>query len=148
MSNVMYKVIKTTEQYFEYCNILEGLVSLQDKCMEHNDAIELLTLLIEKWDEDNNTFDDANPIELLHYLMEANKLKSVDMAKILGVSKSLFSDVLHYRRGLSKSIIRKLSEQFKVSQALFNKPYKLISPINVHLKNAAVMNTEKNLSVA
>jgi HTH-type transcriptional regulator/antitoxin HigA len=107
----------------------------------------LLTLLIEKWDEDHNTFDDANPVELLHYLMEANKLKSVDMAKTLGVSKSLFSDILNYRRGLSKSIIRKLSEQFKVSQAVFNKPYKLISPVNSHLKDAAVMNTEKNLSV-
>lgn len=52
-------------------------------------------------------------------------------------------NILHYRRGLSKDIIRKLAELFKVSQTLFNRPYKLISPVNAHLKDASVMNTEK-----
>lgn len=148
MENLQYKVIKSITQYKGYCDILEGLVMLKKKTKPQQDTIELLTLLIEKWDEEHNTFSDIDPIELLVYLMRENKLKSVDLAKELTVSKSLVSDVLHYRRGLSREIIRKLAIRFKVSQELFNKPYKLISPINSHLKDASVMNTKKALSEA
>ena len=102
METIPYKVIKTKKQYFQYCKTLEELVVLKTKNKEQKDTIELLTLLIEKWDEQHNTFTDADPIELLRYLMDENKLKSVDMATRLGVSKSLFSDILNYRRGLSK----------------------------------------------
>jgi len=148
MMPLPYKVIKNRKQYFDYCNLLEELVVLKAKSKEQRDTIELLTLLIEKWDEEHNTFTDADPIEILRYLMEENNLKSVDMAALLGISKSLFSDIINYRRGLSKDVIRKLSERFKVSQELFNRAYKLVSPLNSHLKDASVMNTKKGLSAA
>ena len=67
------------------------------------------------------------------------------MAELLSVSKGLVSDILNYKKGLSKEIIRILAEQFKVAQEAFNRPYKLISPLNSHLKNASVMNTPKDL---
>jgi HTH-type transcriptional regulator / antitoxin HigA len=146
METLQYKVIKTLSQYKSYCNLLEELVMVQMK--SNQDAIELLTLLIEKWDAEHNTFSDANPVELLNYLMKENKMKAVDLARVLKVSKSLISDILHYRRGLSRDIIRKLAERFKVSQELFNKPYKLVSPLNSHLKDASVMNTRKKISKA
>ena len=121
---------------------------LKKKNKQQQDTIELLTLLIEKWDGDHNSFGDADPIEMLKYLMTENKIKAVDLARLLDVSKSLISDILNYRRGLSKEIIRKLSDQFKLSQEIFNKPYKLVSPLNAHLKDASVMNTRKKLSKA
>ena len=125
MEPLQYKVIKTISQYKEYCRLLENLVVLKKKTRPQQDTIELLTLLIEKWDEEHNTFADADPIELLTYLMKENNLKAIDLAKALEVSKSLISDILHYRRALSKEIIRKLAVRFKVSQELFNKPYEL-----------------------
>jgi len=98
------------------------------KTQAQQDTIDLLTLLIEKWDATHNTFADADPVELLNYLMKENKMKAVDVAGELEISKSLVSDILHYRRGLSKEIIRKLASRFKVSQELFNRPYKLVLP--------------------
>jgi len=148
MEALQYKVIKTINQYKEYCNLLEEVAMIKKKSRQQQDTIELLTLLIEKWDEEHNTFSDADPVELLNYLMKENNLKAVDLAKELEVSKSLVSDILHYRRGLSRDIIRKLANRFKVSQELFNKPYKLISSVNSHLKDASVMNTKKRLSKA
>ena len=132
MAPLPYKVIKSLKQYKDYCNTLETLVTSPKKTQTHQDTIDLLTLLIEKWDEEHNTFPDANPVELLSYLMKENKLKATDLANELGVGKSLISDILHYRRGLSRDIIRKLASGFKVSQELFNKPYKLASPIKSH----------------
>lgn len=148
MESIPYKVIKSEKQYYEYCNTLEELVTLKKKTRQQQDAIELLTLLIEKWDEQHNTFGDADPIELLKYLMTENKIKAVELAKTLDISKSLLSDILNYRRGLSKEVIRKLADRFKLSQEAFNKPYKLVSPINAHLKDASVMNTPKQLPKA
>jgi len=145
MNSLQYKIIKTKDQYNQYCNELEELVLAKKKTKEQKEIIDLLTLLIEKWDEAHNSFNDSDPIELLRYLMEENKLKSIDLAKALDISTSLVSDVLNYRRGLSKEIIRKLSEQFKINQELFNRPYKLVSPVNARLKNASVMNTRKIL---
>jgi HTH-type transcriptional regulator / antitoxin HigA len=148
METLPYKIIKTEKQYFEYCAVLEELVSTKKKTRPQQDVIELLNLLIEKWDQDHNTFEDNDPIELLKYLMAENKLKAVALAKHLEISKSLLSDILNYRRGLSKDVIRMLAEHFKMSQEAFNKPYKLVSPINAHLKDSSVMNTRKQLPKA
>jgi HTH-type transcriptional regulator/antitoxin HigA len=129
MDPLPYKVIKSLKQYKDYCNVLETLVTSPQKTQAHQDTIDLLTLLIEKWDEQHNSFSDANPVELLRYLMKENKLKATDLANELEVGKSLISDILHYRRGISRDLIRKLASRFKVSQELFNKPYKPASPI-------------------
>lgn len=112
---------------------------IKKKTSRDHDVIELLTLLIEKWDVDHRTLLDPDPVKLLAYLMKENKLKAVNLAALLGVGKTLVSDILHYRRGFSKDIIRKLADRFKVSQETFNRPYKLISPVNSHLKDASVM---------
>lgn len=146
MEALPYKVIKSGKQYKEYCNLLEELVVIKKKTQNQQDAIDLLTLLIEKWDQAHNTFADTDPIELLGFLMKENNVKAIDLAADLGVSKSLISDILNYRRGLSREVIRKLAIRFKVSQELFNRPYKLVSPVNSHLRDASVMNTRKKLS--
>jgi HTH-type transcriptional regulator/antitoxin HigA len=116
---------------------------------ENNDAlqdeIDLLTLLIEKYDEEHNTFKETDPIALLRSFMHDHHLKPSDMTVILGISKGYVSDILNYKKGLSKEVIRKLADYFKVRQEAFNRAYKLVSPVNQHLRNASVMNTAKKL---
>jgi len=99
---------------------------IKKKTRQQQDTIELLTLLIEKWDEEHNTFSDADPVELLDYLMKENRLKAVDLVKELKVSKSLVSDVLHYRRGLSRDIIRYLTTEVHQEKLLSLSFYFLI----------------------
>jgi HTH-type transcriptional regulator/antitoxin HigA len=148
METLPYKVIKTKAQYNRYCDTLEALTAGGKKSKAIQDEIELLTLLIEKYDEEHNTFYDADPIELLKYLMKENKMKAVDLAKLLHVSEGLVSDMLHYKKGLSKETIRILSERFKLAQDAFNRPYKLKVAENAHFKNASVMNTKKKIAAA
>ena len=145
MEGLKYKVIRSEKQYHSYCDELETLLESGSKNKSTKEEIELLSLLIEKWDTEHNTFDEPDPIALLKSLMNENELKSKDLVEILGVSKGLVSDILNYKKGLSKEIIRTLAEHFKVAQEAFNRPYKLISPLNAHLKNASVMNTPKEL---
>lgn len=125
MIDLKYKVIKSKTQYKEYCNILEELVFADFKTKEMKDEIDLLTVLIEKWDDEHNTFEDVDPITLLKSLMNDRDLKAKDLVTILGVSKGLVSDILNYKKGLSKENIRLLASYFSMSQEAFNRVYKL-----------------------
>jgi HTH-type transcriptional regulator/antitoxin HigA len=129
MEKLKYKVIRTKTQYGEYCRILEDLVFSGSKDSGVKDEIDLITVLVEKWDAEHNIFDEVDPIRLLHSFMEDHKLKPKDLVTILGVSKGYVSEILHYKKGLSKDVIRRLAEHFKVTQEAFNRPYKLVSPI-------------------
>jgi HTH-type transcriptional regulator/antitoxin HigA len=105
--------------------MLEKLVAKEGKSKLFQDKIELLTLLIESYDRGIYSLNGTNPIELLRALMKDHKLKAVDLASLLKVSEGLVSDMLNYRKGLSKQTIRILSERFKLRQEAFNRPYRL-----------------------
>ncbi len=143
MGALKYTIVKTEGQYANYCDILEKLLQKDDSSFV--DEIELLTLLIEKWDDENSSFSDLNPVELLRSLMQENNLKAIDLTQILHLSKGTVSKILNYRKGLSKETIRKLAEHFNVSQEAFNRPYKLKNEVNRQFQNARLMNTEKDL---
>lgn len=125
MTTLTYKIIKNKVQYKEYCDELEELVFSESKTSSDKEKIELLTLLIEKYDEEHNSFNELDPIQLLIVLMENHNLKAKNLADMLGVSKGLVSDILNYKKGLSKDLIRILATHFKVSQEALNKPYRL-----------------------
>jgi HTH-type transcriptional regulator/antitoxin HigA len=118
-----YTVIKSKEQYYEYCDRLEELLKVNYG--GYSDHIELLGLLIETWDKEHTTFQDIDPIQLLQSLMDDHNLKAVDIAEILDLSTGTVSKILNYKKGLSKESIRKLSDRFKVAQEAFNRPYNL-----------------------
>ena len=123
METLKYSVIKSKRQYAAYCKSLEELVINTNKSKTTKDEIELLTLLIEKWDAEHNSFEDVDPITLLKTLMHEKKITSTELAGILNVSKGLVSDVLNYKKGLSKEVIRGLANYFKVSHEAFNRAY-------------------------
>jgi HTH-type transcriptional regulator / antitoxin HigA len=139
MGKLKYSVIKKLNQYDAYCDMLEELVTLNNP--NNIDEIELLNLLIEKWDEEHNSFQDLDPIELIKALMAENNLKSKDLVKILGLSKGTISKILNYHKGLSKESIRRLSDYFKLSQEAFNRPYDLLNETKLHFHKPRLMNT-------
>ena len=146
METLKYKIIKSQAQYKKYCSSLEKLIETKAKNKAIKDEVELLYALIEMWDNQHNSFEHVGPIELLRNLMAEKDIKAKDLADILDVSKSLVSDILNYKKGISKKIIRSLAKYFNVNQEAFNRTYRLKSPYNSKLKHARVMNTEKVLA--
>lgn len=108
----------------------------------------MLTLFIEKYDEDHGSFKILEPFALLKSLMKEDKMRPVDWAKLLHVSEGLVSDKLNYKKGLSKDTIRILADEFKLSQEAFNRPYELHLPVHTNLKYAKTMKNRKKLAVA
>ncbi|MBL7777802.1 MAG: helix-turn-helix domain-containing protein [Chitinophagales bacterium] len=125
METLKYKVIKSKTQYNAYCKALETLLESGVKSKAAKDEVDLLTLLIETWDQAHNNFDDLDPVQLLISLMAERNMKANALADKLGVSKGLISDILNYKKGISKEIIRGLSNLFAVSHEAFNRHYDL-----------------------
>ncbi len=142
-----YTIIRSEEQYMTYCNDLEKLTLKYDSksSVILLDLIDTITLLIEKYDEEHSKLKEVDPIQLLKSLMHEKNLKQKDLVDLLKVSKGHLSDILNYKKGLSKNVIRIISEKFKVRQSAFNRPYKLSVEINKHYRNARMMNYKKDL---
>lgn len=121
-THLKYTVIKSRNQYDKYCNILMDILESQHP---NEDEIELLTLLIENYDNQHSTSQEMDPIQFLKFLMEDNGLLAKDLQEIIGLSKGTISKILNYHSGLSKESIRLLSDHFKVDQSVFNKQYRL-----------------------
>ncbi len=136
METLKYTVIATLSQYNDYCTQLELLVEKNGNNQNVEDEIALLTLLIEKWDADHHPHLQLDPVQLLQSFMQTHQLKSKDLVSILGISKGYISDILHYKKGFSKIIIRKLAAFFKVNQEAFNRAYPLAVPQNKQLATA------------
>ena len=146
METLKYIIIKNRTQYNQYCRKLEKLVTSGVKGKAAQDEINLLTLLIEKWDKEHNTFQQADPIRLLNSLLTDHNMKPKDLVKLLQISKGYVSEILNYKKSLSKEVIRKLADHFKVSQEAFNREYKLKVNKNSHFRNAKIMNEKKTMS--
>jgi HTH-type transcriptional regulator/antitoxin HigA len=79
---------------------------------------DLLTLLIEDFEEKHYALKHARPLEVLRELMMANNLKQKDLLDVFG-SPSIISEILQGKRQLTVEHIRALSRRFRVSPEVF-----------------------------
>jgi len=110
--------ITSDAQNEHYAEMLYNLERRGNLSAVEEDCAELLTVLIEAYEEEHYPIRAASPVEVLTELMTANNLKQKDLAPLLG-SESIVSEVLSRKRELNKRHIEKLSQRFKVSPALF-----------------------------
>lgn len=126
-----YSEIRTKKQYDEYCRQhLELGKTLSDgKGTEETESdYYVLHLIIEDYTrKQKNPFDQLTPVDLLKALMEECGYSGYKLSKELNIPQSTISDILNYRRGFSKDLIRKFATKFGLSQESFLKEYELIN---------------------
>ncbi len=79
---------------------------------------ELLTLLIENFEDQNYKLKAATPKEVLCELMESNGLKQKDLVDVFG-AESTVSAVLNGKREMTREHIKRLSRRFHISPEVF-----------------------------
>jgi len=128
IEEMKYKRIKNLRQYAKYTNEYEQLISKDLK--KDQDVIDLLELLIE--DFDNKTIEiiglkeDMNPVELLKYLLNEHELTKSELARKLNVSRQLITEIVNYKRNISKKMVMKLSQYFNMMPRAFSYEYELV----------------------
>ncbi len=111
-------VIRTEQEYERLTNELVRLDDRENPSPEERELAELLTLLIDEYEERRYPIRKSNPQQTLQHLMEARGLTQKDLWKVFG-SKGIVSEVFHGKRSVSKAQARKLAEFFHVNVELF-----------------------------
>jgi HTH-type transcriptional regulator / antitoxin HigA len=111
-------VIRTDDEYERLTNELVRLDERENPSPEEKELAELLSLLIDEYEERRYPIRKATPQHTLHHLMEARQLTQKDLWKVFG-SKGITSEVFHGKRSISKAQARKLAEFFHVNVELF-----------------------------
>ncbi|HEX5084023.1 MAG TPA: transcriptional regulator [Blastocatellia bacterium] len=85
---------------------------------EEERLLDLLSALVERYEDETEDFPDSPPHRVLRFLMEQNDLQQIDLVKIFG-SSGRVSEVVNGKRGISKTQAKALGEFFKVSPEVF-----------------------------
>ncbi len=113
------KVIRTEKENETYTEILYDL-DRRSKTLTpaEKELAELLTLLIEDFEEKQYHLPRTKPLDVLRFLMDQHGLKQKDLVDVFG-TPSVVSEVLSGKRELNKDHIKRLSDRFHVSPELF-----------------------------
>jgi len=106
------KPIKTEK---DYENALERLEHIFDAKLgtEAGDELEVLSILIEKYEKENFPIGMPDPIEAIKFRMEQLGMKQKDLAKVVGF-KSRVSEILNKKRKLTIDMIRNLNQELNI----------------------------------
>ena len=85
---------------------------------EEEKLLKLLARLIEDFEQEYYLPEEAEPLEVLHHLMEARGVKPSQLWEVFG-SKGIVFEVLNWKRSISKSPARALADYFHVPADLF-----------------------------
>ena len=110
--------IRTDLEHARFAETLLALDEREDLSPEEEALAELLTLLIDDYEEKHHPLPRVSPNESLNTLMEERGLKHKDIWPVLG-NKGAATEVLCGRRSISKSQAKRLAEFFHVPIDLF-----------------------------
>jgi len=106
------KVIKTEKDYEQALSRLKEIFHAPADTPEGDEA-EVLSILIEKYEDKHYPIEAPDPIEAIKFRMEQIGMKKKDLAEVIGY-KSRVSEVLSRRRKLTLKMIRNLHEKMNI----------------------------------
>ncbi len=111
-------VIHNDVELEAYTNALFQLTALENPSRSEVAAIELLTLLVERYEETHYPIPAADPVSVVRLLLEKQDLTQRDLVPEFG-SESAVSMFLANQRKLTLEQVRKLSARFKLPADVF-----------------------------
>jgi HTH-type transcriptional regulator / antitoxin HigA len=117
------KPIKTEEDYQEALSRLELIFDASVDSPEGDEA-DLLSLLIEQYENKYFPIEAPDPIEAIKIRMEELGLKQKDLVGIIG-SKSRVSEILNKKKKLTVEMIRHFEKKLHISASILVNDYAL-----------------------
>jgi HTH-type transcriptional regulator/antitoxin HigA len=117
------KPIKTVEDYQAVLLEIERLFDAEPDTPD-GDRLEVLTTLIEVYEQRHYALPVPDPVEAIRYYMESRGLSRHDLEAALG-SRARVSEVLNHKRSLSLAMIRNLHTRFGIPAEALIQPCQL-----------------------
>jgi len=112
------RLIRNDEELEEYTAALFRLTALESPSPSELEAMELLTLLVERYEREHFPVPAADPVSMVRFLIEKQGLTQRDLIPQFG-SESAVSMFLAGRRKLTVGQIQKLAARFGLSAEVF-----------------------------
>lgn len=106
------KPIRSETDYQEALARLELIFDAKLGSLE-GDELEILGMLIEKYEDEHYPIPLPDPIEAIKFRMEQMGYNQSDLAKVVGL-KSRASEILSRKRKLTLEMIRQINEHLKI----------------------------------
>jgi HTH-type transcriptional regulator/antitoxin HigA len=106
------KAIKTEADYSSALSRLEDIFHAPESSKEGDEA-EVLTILIEKYEDEHYPIGAPDPIEAIKFRMEQLNLSQRDLAKVIGFD-SRVSELFSRKRKLTLKMIRNLHKELNI----------------------------------
>jgi HTH-type transcriptional regulator/antitoxin HigA len=108
----------------DYQKALKRLEIIFDskKGTEQGDELEILSILIDKYENENFPIGLPDPIEAIKFRMEQTGMKQKDLAEVVGF-KSRVSEILSKKRKLTLGMIRKLNTTLRIPTEVLVQDY-------------------------
>jgi HTH-type transcriptional regulator/antitoxin HigA len=117
------KPIKTKKDYQSALERLEKIFDAKKGSTE-GDELEVLSILIEKYEDEHFPIGFPDPIEAIKFRMEQLGYNQSDLAKVVGL-KSRASEILSKKRKLTLDMIRLIHDNLKIPTEVLIQTYKL-----------------------
>ena len=117
------KPIKTESDYNEALAEIERLMRAELNTPE-GDKLDVLTTLVETYEEKHYPIDPPDPIEAIIHQMESQSITRKDLEQYLG-NRVRVSEILNRKRSLSINMIRNLQKGLGISAEILIRPYTL-----------------------
>ena len=115
--------IRTEQDYDNALNRVDILMELDPKLnTKESDELEILVMLIEKYEEKNWNISEPDAIEAIKIRMQEMNLKQKDLVPYIG-NKSKVSEVLNRKIGLSITMIYNLAKGLHIPLEILVQPY-------------------------
>ncbi|HWX41295.1 MAG TPA: transcriptional regulator [Blastocatellia bacterium] len=111
-------VIESEQELRRAHEVVETLMANKARTREETELLRLVAQLIQDYETRGRTEPASKPHEILQFLIEENGLKQKDLLDIFG-TRSIASEAVRGRRGITKRQAVMLGNRFKVSPELF-----------------------------
>lgn len=119
------KIIKTEQDHQQALARLMALMDLDpNENSAEQDEIDVLAVLIEKYERETFPIAKPDPIAAIKFRMEQQGLTNKDLVPYMGAASKV-SEVLNGKRPLSLNMIRKLSSGLRISAGVLIQASKL-----------------------
>jgi HTH-type transcriptional regulator / antitoxin HigA len=119
LARTMPVVIETEEENEHFLGEVEKLIDKGDRrSPEEDKLLELMTTLVENYEEKHYPIPEAPPHEVLQELMRSRGLRQRDLLSIFG-SDGIASEVVNGKRNISRTQAKALAEFFRLPVELF-----------------------------
>ena len=119
--NMNIKPIRNEKDYQKALNRLE-LIFDAKKGTVKGDELEILSILIDQYENENFPIGMPDPIEAIKFRMEQMGMKQKDLAEVVGF-KSRVSEILNKKRKLTLDMIRKLNTTLHIPTEVLIQDY-------------------------